>query len=191
MASSWARAVSTAIFLHLKQVGAANGTPVASDALVTTPTRNCAMTRAGPLMGPIAPDSSSKCVRSVMYIGRDSIFRRDLSFEVDPAPPCLTADQRISETNSAPTMETPDHLNPLMARALSAAGTFPRAAAPGRYGELTLPARSRHFGPPTSRAGQVKACVTPAQPHKRSNTLTAVGQVLHKPRGRKPRRPPR
>ena len=42
-----------------------------------------------------------------------------------------------------------------------------------------------------SVTGIVKACVTPAQPHKRSSTLTAVGQVLHKPRGRKPRRPPR
>jgi len=43
----------------------------------------------------------------------------------------------------------------------------------------------------SSGAALVKACVTPAQPHRRSSTRIAVGQVLHKPRGRKPRRPPR
>jgi hypothetical protein len=37
----------------------------------------------------------------------------------------------------------------------------------------------------------VKACATPALTRKRSRTLAASGQVLHKPRGRKPRRTPR
>ena len=40
-------------------------------------------------------------------------------------------------------------------------------------------------------AAVVKACATPALARRRSRALTAGGQVLHKPRGRKPRRPPR
>jgi hypothetical protein len=37
----------------------------------------------------------------------------------------------------------------------------------------------------------VKACVTPALPRRRSRYPSASGQVLRKPRGRKPRRTPR
>ena len=37
----------------------------------------------------------------------------------------------------------------------------------------------------------VKACVTPALTRRRSRYPSASGQVLHKPRGRKPRRTPR
>lgn len=40
-------------------------------------------------------------------------------------------------------------------------------------------------------AAPVKACVTPALARRSSHALAASGQVLHKPRGRKPRRTPR
>jgi hypothetical protein len=40
-------------------------------------------------------------------------------------------------------------------------------------------------------AAGVKACVTPALARRRSHALAASGQMLHKPRGRKPRRTPR
>ena len=42
-----------------------------------------------------------------------------------------------------------------------------------------------------SEAEAVKACVTPALPRRRSRYPSASGQVLRKPRGRKPRRTPR
>ena len=66
IAESRARSASTVFFLHLKHLSAAGGCPVALVAWATTSTWNCAMVRPGPLVGPIAPPSSRKCLRSVM-----------------------------------------------------------------------------------------------------------------------------
>ncbi len=44
---------------------------------------------------------------------------------------------------------------------------------------------------PSRATAPVKACVTPALPRRRSRYPSASGQVLRKPRGRKPRRTPR
>lgn len=43
----------------------------------------------------------------------------------------------------------------------------------------------------TRTSETVKACATPALTRRQSRAIDASGQVLHKPRGRKPRRPPR
>jgi hypothetical protein len=66
--ASAARPASTPLFLHLKHLGEAGACPVGFDAWATTSAWNCAIARAGPLVGPIAPAASRKCRRSVMYI---------------------------------------------------------------------------------------------------------------------------
>jgi hypothetical protein len=49
----------------------------------------------------------------------------------------------------------------------------------------------RPFVGASAWAARVKACATPALARRWSRALAASGQVLHKPRGRKPRRTPR
>ena len=68
-ASSWLRSASTALVLHLKRLGVGNAVSLESKAWAITSTWTCAMARAGPSIGPIAPDLSRKRVRSVTYIG--------------------------------------------------------------------------------------------------------------------------
>jgi hypothetical protein len=70
-ASSGARIASTSAFLHLKHLGEGKASGAESEAWATTSTWNCAMAKAAPLTGLMAPELSRKWVRSVMYVLRE------------------------------------------------------------------------------------------------------------------------